>query len=89
MKLPSQVFYRSRQQPLLGVSSRRRTQGSALFVILLVLAIMTVLLTANGRVVWLLREEIRIVEKQQIKRWSAKQTESPQTAQAARTPVRR
>ena len=43
--------------------------GSAILVVLTVLALMSVLLIANGRVVWQLNGELRLLEKRQLQHW--------------------
>lgn len=58
-------------RPSLASVSAPRTSGSAILVVLIVLAIMSILLVANGRTAWQLHQELRIIEQQQIKRCTA------------------
>lgn len=51
--------------------ARRREQGSAVLVVLALLAIILIYVAYNIRMLHLLREDVRTVEKQQLRRLSA------------------
>ena len=49
---------------------RRSEVGSAVLIVLAVLALMTILAMASTRVTYHLREELRMVEKRQAQHWA-------------------
>ena len=57
---------------LLAPSRRRRQQGVAVIVVLALLAIMLFYVLANSRSLYDLNCELRLLEKQQIKRMNAR-----------------
>lgn len=54
--------------------SRARQRGSAVAVLLVMLAIMLILVAANGKTLLHLQKELRFIERQQTQRLNAAQT---------------
>jgi len=61
--------------------ARRRQHGSALIMMLGLIAMLLVIATANNQSVTWLRRELRIVEQQQLQRLNAGATNSPAALQ--------
>jgi integral membrane sensor domain MASE1 len=55
---------------------RGNERGMATVVFIALLAIMVILITANGKALFRLHREIKLVEQQQVKRLNASQTNS-------------
>ncbi len=53
---------------------RARQRGTAVVVLLAMLAIMMILVAANGRTIFHLQRELRLIERQQVQRLNAAQT---------------
>ena len=53
---------------------QRREDGSAVFVFIALLAIMVILVNADSQALFHLRQEINLLEQQQVKRLNAAQT---------------
>ena len=62
-------------------TARRRQRGSALIMMLGLIAMLLVIATANNQSVTWLRRELRIVEQQQLQRLNAGATNSPAALQ--------
>ena len=73
------------------VTNRRtsRTSGSAIVMILAVLAIMMILIAANSRTAWLLHQELRLIEHRQVSRWAVAPTNSPASLPDTNAPATR
>jgi len=72
MKIHSaKCFHARRQSPGLR---RRREGGSAVFILVALLAIIMVLVNANSKALFQLRQDINLLEQQQVKRLNASQT---------------
>ena len=63
MKIPHSIF-----------APRRRQNGSAVLVCIALLAIMVILVTANSKALFNLHREIKLLEKRQVERLNASQT---------------
>ena len=57
-----------------------RERGSAVVVLLALLAIMLILVAANGKTLLNLQKELRLIERQQLLRLHTAQTNAPYTA---------
>jgi type II secretory pathway component PulK len=55
-------------------TERRRQNGSAVLVFITLLAIMVILVTANSKALFYLHQETKLLERQQVKRLNASQT---------------
>ena len=53
---------------------KRREGGSAVFILVALLAIIMVLVNANSKALFQLRQDINLLEQQQVKRLNASQT---------------
>lgn len=53
---------------------RRRQNGSAVLVFIMLLAVMLILVTANSKALFHLHQEIKLLEQRQVKRLNASQT---------------
>lgn len=70
MKIPPDSHWIALLSEDVAGHARPARSGSAILVVLTVLAFMTILLVANGRVVWQLNRDLRLVEKRQLNHWS-------------------
>jgi hypothetical protein len=61
------------------VAPQRNENGSATVIFIALLAIMMILVMANSQSLFLLHREVQLLEKQQIKRLDASQTNTPAT----------
>jgi len=59
---------------LTSAATRGRERGSAVAVLLVMLAIMLILVAANGKTLLHLQKELRFIERQQTQRLNAAQT---------------
>jgi hypothetical protein len=70
MKIRQKYFFHKLNSGL----GRRNESGSATVVFIALLAIMCILITANGNALFRLHREVKFLEQQQIKRLNASQT---------------
>lgn len=59
-----------------------RKSGSTVLVVLLVLTVITTYIAANSRTLFHLKKELDLIEREQLKKFTARQGSAAKTAQA-------
>ena len=67
--------------------ARHRNRGSAVLIVLAVLGLMTIFVAANTRIVYHLKDEVRLTEKRQMKHWAGVATNVPPANLTPNTPA--
>lgn len=63
--------------PNANPNPRRRQSASAVILFIALLALMLILITASGKALFRLHQEMKLLDRQQIERLNASQTDAP------------